>query len=208
MGSLHNELRSGRIITAYKAALGMKDGQEGVERLSESLVGVIDLWRHPEFAQLRGERLCGGMRTAGAVVAEFSGVALGNPAGSGMIAVVEACAARVATLGQITQLEIGIDATFLATLTTSGSGFVRDRRGLTSTASRLLIRTGTDAAATLGQLLETNSPTVAEVQIPWLMPPVILAPGDGLLMIHQTTNTALTGIFRWRERLAFPSELE
>ena len=87
MSRLHNALTRGAISDALKRAVGDTRSQGGVERYSETLEPVLDLWSRPEWAILRDEILWGGASTQAAVAGELSFVAVINPLGSGMLTV-------------------------------------------------------------------------------------------------------------------------
>ena len=206
MGQLHNEIRRGNLGPALKAALGADDADGTLERFSETIGPVIDLWSLPEWAALRDEVLGVILVSQGAVVGESSFIAVVNPTGSGMIVTVEA--ARV--FGSIQTLALG-QATALA-FEGSGSisaGFVRDRRlGIGALfRSRTNAVFGTDAA----QLMVTQEfvalASATEDKQAILSVPAVLSPGTGYGVQGQTNNLALVAGFRFRERAALPGEL-
>lgn len=210
MAPIHNALKRSPIADGLKKAIGQhKQGEGGLERWSETLQGVVNPWGMPEWAVLRGERLGAIRLFQAAVAAEFGAIALGNPLNSGNIVVVEGVSfnATTAALGAI--LEVVPDTTIAATLTVVAiPGSFRDKRFGGGNPGRTFIRTGSDPTNTFGAQLEGQThpgPAVAFSAFQCL--PVMLRPGDDLMVIGQTVNLAMTVNFVWRERVAFPGEL-
>lgn len=199
--TIHNQLTdSAELLSGIARASGLSEG-DGVIRLGETLDPTLDPWSQPEWAYLRGERLGAGTSFAAAVAAEFGIIALGNAAGSGNIVVVESVATPTAA-GPSAQLEVVSDATIAPTLSAQAffvSG--RDRR-FGSTTGRTFLRTGTDPGNTFGVNLEQISTPDVFKNLP-----VILKPGDDLIVILQTVNLAMRVNWKWRERKAFKNEL-
>lgn len=202
---IHNQLTdSAELLNGIGRAAGLSEG-DGVIRLGETLDPTLDVWSQPEWAYLRAERLGAGRLAAPAVAAEFAIVAVGNAIGSGSIVVIEAvsvqCAAAIAV-----SLEVAADSIVAGTL--SAAAFMvsgRDRR-FGSTTGRVFAKLGTDVGNTFGvQLEQRTTSTVAFVD--FTSPPIILKPGDDLLIIGQTVNTLINTNFKWRERKAFKNEL-
>ena len=203
--TIHNQLTdSAELLSGIARASGLAEG-DGVLRLGETLEPHIDPWGQPEWAYLRGERL-GALRGASvAVAAEFSIIALGNAAGSGNIVVVD-WVSFAATAAMQAFMEVVADTTVVATL--SAAAFAvsgRDRR-FGSTTGRTFFKNGSDVGNTFGIQLEQQG-WVAGPFTNFRNTPVILKPGDDLLVIGQTVNTQLLANFRWRERKAFKYEL-
>jgi len=197
VGQLHNELRRGPLSNALSAAVGDTRGG-GLERYGETLDPVIDLWEKPEWAFLRGENLCGFVRSQAAVAAEFGVVGLANPAGSDMIVVAEFAEGR----GAAFDLEMSSDDALIATAAVATGGVSRDRRNpAPNFLSRALLRTGSDAAS-IGQPIDEKSDSEPMKNLP-----VILPPGQALILRALTVNVAVVTIWGWRERTAFPGEL-
>lgn len=212
MADIHNALKRSPIADGIKKAIGQhKQGEGGLERWSETLQGVVNPWGMPEWAALRGEQLCAVRGFVAAVAAEFGGMALMNPANSNLIVVVEAVSFVSATGSMRAHLEVMADTTIAATYTVVTNPVVaRDRRfkGI-SGLSRATFRQGSDLNNTFGANLEVNiqsGPTLSPN--PWFTClPVILRPGDDLVVIGQTVNVAFDVNWGWRERQAFPGEL-
>lgn len=202
---IHNQLTdSAELLNGIGRAAGLSEG-DGVIRLGETLDPTIDPWSQPEWAYLRNERLGGGRGFSAAVAAEFSIIALGNAIGSGNIVVVEAVSAQGGAGNPVLQLEVVADSIIAGTL--SAAAFfisARDRR-FGATTGRTFLKTGTDVASTFGVQIEHQ--TSATAFTPFTNLPVILKPGDDLIVIEQTVNLALDVNFKWRERKAFKNEL-
>lgn len=207
MPHIHNALhRFTQARAAYQVVLGELTPEfTGIERAGETITPVLDLWSRPEWAILRGEIPYAMWRTAPAVAAEFSAVALVNPATTRILAIVDAC-----SMGQSAALQARLftatEAAIDATLGTILKGNRRDTRlGNTQSQCELLI--GSDASADFGEDLEDRRVAVAE-QLDFRSPPIILQPGFGLVMGHTVVNTAVNGWFKWREISGRPDELD
>jgi hypothetical protein len=204
--TIHNQLsHSAELQNGIAIAVGLPSTQDGVIRLGETLDPTIDVWSQPEWAYLRGERLGAGRGFAAAVAAEFSIVALGNAAGSGNIVVVDKVSAEPSG-NLVLSLEVVADSIIAATLSAAaffGSG--RDRR-FGSTAGRTFLRSGTDPGSTFGVQLE-HQVGATTLFANFTCPPIVLKPGDDLIVIGQSVNLSLDVNFSWRERKAWSGEL-
>lgn len=205
---LHNALKRGWLTHAVTRALGEGDSEGAVERFGETVTPVVNPWGMPEWAALRGEQLAGCRTFQNLVAAEYAAVALMNPAGSGMIVVVEAISFNAGATAQA-QLEVVADSVISGTLlTVTNPSCSRDRRfkGI-SGLTRATFRQGSDAASTFGAQLETQGFTGSLFSQFVVGLPLILRPGDDCLVVLQTVNLAMTVCWAWRERLAYPGEL-
>jgi hypothetical protein len=204
--TIHNQLtESAELQSGIARAAGLGTEADGVIRLGETLDPTIDPWSQPEWAYLSGERLGAIKSFAAAVAAEFGIIALGNAAGSGNIVVVDACSAWPSSAATL-NLEVVADSVVSGTL--SAAGFAvsgRDRR-FGSTQGRTFLKTGTDPGSTFGVAIETQLGLTTQ-SIDFKSLPVILKPGDDLIVICTTVNVALVANFKWRERKAFKNEL-
>lgn len=205
MAQIHNEIRKGTLSEAVKRALGITRGDSGIERLGETVTPIVHPWGMPEWAYLRGERLCCIWRTVGAVAAEYGYLALVNPALSEVIVVVEGASVETAAAGQ-GYMGFQTEAAALATLATPTPGNVRDRRNLPVTATTCYTLVGTDPSSGLGAALEIRRIAAAQ-NLDFVHFPIILTPGMALGINFATVNTAWNGNFLWRERQAYPGEL-
>jgi hypothetical protein len=207
---VHNQIsRSAELTAAVTAALGITKVEGGVERFSETVDLVMNLWGMPEWAFLRTERLCARSLFQTAVAAEFSMIALLNPVGSGHLAVVEA-----AHSSQVNSKFQCCTEAELATLAgRTQVAHARDRRwgrGALSAAgafnSTCVVANGTDPTEALnasGIFFET----ISVLGQPAACVPVVLNPGHAFVISGSTVNTSLFGNLVWRERRAYPSEL-
>jgi len=207
MSSLHNALDYGpELGRAVNRVTGLGSLEEGMVRLGETLTPVINQWDLPEAAFLRGETLCAYVRLAPAVAAQQSGIALGNPAGSGQLVVVRSVSTW-STAG-VHQMWMHVDAALITDLSSSSQGTRRDRRGSgTPTTSRAVVRYGAAVAIVAGSQLEDTTQAVALTVNFFRHVPVILAPGDALAVWNTTLATDTRGQFLWTERPARPGEL-
>jgi len=209
MAGVHNAITRGDLSSALTRLLGISRGAEGLERLGETLTPVIDTWGLPEWAILRGEKLAAIRMAATAVAAEFGIIALGNPAGSNNLTVVEAVDTIAGAAAMSVFLEVVADTVVAATLGAAAFPIAaRDRRfeAGQSGQTRSFVKFGTDPGNTFGASIEQKFvPTTAYIAFQNL--PVILRPGDDLIVVGQTVNNAFNANFKWRERQAYPGEL-
>lgn len=211
-GAVHNQLpTSNPVSQALCRAVGDDVGTEGIERYGETLSPVIDLWHQPEWALLRGDYLVAAHLNAGPVAGEYSNVALVNPAGSGMLAVVEEVTVYCAN-ACLFILSRATEAVIAGTLAVQNPGYVRDSRSATpsfvATGGPVMYQ-GTDAAAPFaGQLWLTEESCAAASHARFGAGlPVILSPGHGLIVEAETLNIAIRANFTWRQRKALRGEL-
>ncbi len=209
MSSLHNAISYGvDLLRAFPRAIGLSD-EAGVERISETLTPVMDVWSQPEWNFLRNERFVGLRYSSAAFAAELSGVALLNPAGSNYLITALAATGRPAAAGVFLSgltTQISVQATFAL----QGAGLPLDTRVYTATGTVAKsigqVWIGTDAAA-IGQILDEIGASVATNQSVDLMRlPVILSPGFAWFSQFNVVNTFVSGGIFWRERRMFPGE--
>lgn len=202
---IHNALRTyAKLLDAIRRAAGESAGTDfsGVERLSETLVPVLDIWRRPEHALLRGEKLFARRVNSAAVAARFSSVELVNPTGSQVLAVVQRikCSSGNAIIAIDNGAALGVTATT--------NGIVVDGRNATlGFDSTCTLVTG-DFAATVAnpQDFVTFAGGAAGAStfgsdFPWILPP-----GRKLFMVCDTVNTAINMTVLWWERPLLPNE--
>lgn len=186
-----NELqRATELIQGYSRALGLTDAIAGVDRLSESLQPVFDIWGTPEHAALRGELLCWGaaIAAAGGAGVRSQGI-LFNAATSGKLMVLEHANTSVTapTLAFVTSV---------AGYTIQTSVGVRDSRLSTGRIGELYAKTtGAFSGAYRGNARNSE----------WDRP-IVIAPGTGVSLDPSADNTAITVTFVWRERRMLPGE--
>lgn len=205
MGDVHNELRRGDLSNALTAAVGDSRGRGGIERYGETLVPIIDLWRQPEWAFLRRERLSGGrMALAAGAATELGQVALINPAGSGMIVVVEQATVDIPVAGQVV-VQMGSAAGF-GVLTTASSPANVDTRFANTTEPMAQLRGLAFASSALGVIFWQHT-IAALTPVELLSSPVVLSPGFGINVVNLDDAAAVRVSYRWRERTAYKGEL-
>lgn len=160
-----------------------------------------------EMALNRRERRWGGSFTQAAGGAgQFGQSFLTNPAGSGVLCVVDAFA------GYTGGAASGVAAAYITTAAAGSlSGKALDTRGVEPVASFLslpsICQRGVNLTATppsssafwrwpcppLVAVVTPTSPTVHRI-------PIVLRPGTTLVLGNETANEAFTGMFIWRER--------
>jgi len=187
-------------------------GQDGLERYGETLSPIIDLWQQPDWAYLRGEILAGFDRSQAAVAGEFGAVALVNPTGSGKIYIVDQIAAWV-SVQAFFAVDLALEGVIAATLGVVSLGVSLDTRwrdrvtGAERTTG--LVYAGSDAVGIAGQVERFTTPAGggnygrASTSLP-----MVLQPGWGVAVVGGTANALIEVSMRYRERNAFPGELE
>lgn len=211
MGNIHNELRRTPLSGALTRALGSQKGTEGLERFGETMQPVMDLWALPEWNYLRKDFLLCTNAQASAVVGEMGFVALGSPpTGRLNIIVVESITFGLGAAGSVV-LRLSDYATVSGTGTPMNKGVTRDTRTTRSSffpGGGGTIFQGTDVGAlgfSLEQGLTAGATTQGVIQVAL---PYILAPGAALVVQAEATNQAISANFGWRERAAYPGELD
>jgi hypothetical protein len=206
MGDLHNELRRTPLPGALSRALGLTKGVEGLERISETLDVGLDLWALPEWAYLRRERLCSGWQSQAGVAGEYSAISLVNPAGSGMILVAERAVGVVGAAMYVNTTIYGAAAAIGAAGTSLANRDTRWEPATNRPVGQLWL--GTTAAAPGGAYSLSGLQGSTTVNSDAVLAPVVLGPGTALIIWGGTVNTSLRYTVVWRERRAFPGELE
>jgi len=205
MAKVHNQISRGDLTVALTRALGVTRIEGGVERFGETVTPVLDLWGQPEWFIHRNELLAGMISQQLAVAAEFSAVALINPATSGLLVVVEAVTGRAFALMTLS-LEVTSEVVIRAALAgVETRGLYLDRRRNT-VSSRVTVLIGSEATAVGGQV-EIITPPAAVTGAFSASLPIILPPGQGCVVRGNTLNTSMDASFGWRERVAYPGEL-
>lgn len=201
MGKLHNELRRGPWSAAVTAALG--DTREGgVERFSESLQPIMDIWSRPEWAILRREQLIYLHGFAPAVAGELSCVTFSNP-DPNMILVIERL-----MINSASQMAVGYDARPPGAAESSNKDFLDHRVRAGAAANRRPVsQVFTDsnvATALTGPFFRWTGGVAGSNFLPG--PWVILGDSLSLIIEHATANTAIVATAFGYERQLLPSE--
>lgn len=195
---LHNALTSNPTLQrAFRRALGeMSNNFSGLERGSESLQPVMDLWALPEWAIIRGEIIFSRQTSIAAGGAgTFTSLELVNPTGSGILAVL---------------LEIWNNSGIVQGSVDSGTaiGAGATRRGLANDArfpqlGEVSTCTVVEGAAAVAGI---SLPQDALFQGERSMRPYILPPGRKFTLFQSAANTLLSASFLWTERRLLSDE--
>lgn len=175
------------------------EGSSPIPTVSPELVGVVqaDDASLPEFWDPNEKRIAGGFAAQAAGGAgTYSLVALVNPANSGILATMVHCAFWASAGASI----------YIRTMPSSGYtptsyGYYRDTRvggrarcGLYSAAP--IVLPGNNVA---GRYYTTTLP------VPVFDHPIVIGPGDAVIIGSSTANLTISASILWRERLAkFP----
>jgi len=211
MGQIHNELRhAGAIQRALQIALGITDGEAGLERVSETLSLNLDLWSRPEWAAPRDELLWADFLLQSKVALEFGFIAIINPSTSGSLSIVEDATVRTRDASGNVQMGITTEAAVVAAQDAAAGCTTRDRRrGGSSFQARTLIARG-GAAAIFGAAatyLEAVGIASSTTMQPLICLPIVLRPGDAYFIEHTVVNLDVEANIRGYERLCMPLEL-
>jgi hypothetical protein len=206
MAEIHNGIKyETGVLGALALAAGLSREESGVERLSESLTPIMNIWDLPEWAILRGELLLGrGILSPAGGAATFAGGSVLNPAGSGKIAVITHCTASVPAVAEIAasrDTETSINTQF-GTFVTSGR-----RESRAASKGRCLAGFGAPATTLTGDVLYRQNVlanTVLEISE---LVGVVLSPGTGVFVQNALANSLIYVTFGWRERMTLPGEL-
>lgn len=198
---LPNEIMQGRFPRALQRFFGIQ-GPPPVPQLSPEVQAQLDVGpQASELSYLLDERLCAASVLVSAVVGQQSFAILHNPVSSGMLMVVDEVHGSVLTVTDY----LAIIASSGITAFTAASEFVRDLRWTAGrTVGFVSSGNGAGAIGASNQLATVRAAADAFIQMPGM--PVVLLPGDQLLLGVLTDNIAMVGGFSWRER-ALP-ELE
>lgn len=192
-----------------KAALGDTQGTSGIERFGETIEPIVDLWGQPEWALLRRENLFGDVHTAGAVVAEFTWVAVVNPAGTRHLVILErarvgAGAGMTANMASMLAADVAATTALvkrvalsdLRTAVSSGSAVLRGVAELWAGSDPVNTGNANDIA-----VIQTTSNDAAFQNLPLVIPP-----GFAVVFQGNTVNTSLRVSVSGRERTVLPGE--
>lgn len=189
------QIQKPEVGKALQRALGL-EGASPTPTLSPELVATIPAEDAtlPEFWDPNEKRLAGGyISQAAGGAGTYSLGALINPSDSGIIAILESCAAWSGASVTSVLYRIIPDTTYSVT----GYGYYRDTRyqgqsrcGLYAAAPAVL------PGQTIGVLPVTTNAIVRYEH------PVVIGPGDALIAGVNVANTSLYIAFQWRERIA------
>lgn len=201
--SILNQIQGGRWDQGLRRIFSMKQGAIAPTLAGELLAAIILENDRPENFAMVGTRLCQGGTASNGVAAQRSMVQLMNPVGSGVVGVVTAVVQLLNGAGKH-----GLSHTITA-LTTATFGFLTDTRLFnftgTTIRSTLQVRSLTAAALVTSTQIARCSGIVND-QVPYIISPIILKPGTGILTAPDAVNTSNTTHFTWYERPLQPSE--
>jgi len=189
-----SQIQTGRYADLLRRYLGMKGVTEVAGELSPEISPVFILESDlPEWNFLKGTKLMSGVWTRGPVAAQNSAVRLRNPAGTGVVAIIneiqgESNNASVIIVARDT------DQGNLATILPSVS---RDTRTPATDSSALIQSTGNNVA-TLGESFLTFQ--ILATTTFRGTPSLVLTPGFQMQLTCLTVNSDIRGFFQWRER--------
>lgn len=207
------EVRDGRFSELLRRHLLIAGQDASVPELAEQLVATLPLEvDRPEWRFLTGERLAIGVVGIGSVVAEWQTAQLFNPAGSGLLCVLEEALFNE----NVSSTGLPRVMYYDAALGTVGTAGVRDRRYDVTNPFRVPtvqvrgVSTGTDFGTQfshcelLGHVFEASVAAATQ----WIFRgPLILAPGTGVLLKSSAVNRTVSVTFRWTERQLNPWEV-
>lgn len=211
---IHNAISRGFNNDALKAAVGASKDAGGVERFSETLQGVINIWGLPEWAWLRKEYLWCKTLAAGPVAAEFSAVGVSCAVGSRALVMVDGASVSQLPAASNGRAQMVARTTLSGTLTQNAVNSTRDQRlapdpnAFQANVPFVEMWNGTDAADIGNTNPQEAFTTPASATQPLLgIVPCILKPGGGLVVTASVVNTITVVTFWGRSRAALPGEL-
>lgn len=207
----HNAItHAPELLQSYPRAVGLSALEPGVERLGETLTPTLDVWggHHRDLSFLRRERRCAGVEASVAGAGTFASVSFINPAGSGLIASIDAInfstnIAGVVTLRLHSPVAGGPAANQVAAV---------DQRWGTTPLPICVMRQAALGAVPTGRIVwELELPLALMVSIPPQFLPILSPDGVPSGSFNVYHNTATTPTLRvaiaWHERVARPGEL-
>jgi len=165
-------------------------GFGGPESISPEIVPVYQVER-PEPTQV--DKMCAGAFTEAAVAGDFGIHDLSNPAGSGVVALIDRLEASTATAGTFT---VQLGTTRLGNIRTK---FFRDTRR-SGTPACVYATSGAIAVPTADEIHTSAKAASTTLQLSSDFPIAILAPGRSIIVAFETANVAVHGAIWWRER--------
>lgn len=211
MSSLHNALEQyPRLLQAFGPATGLLETEEGIVRLGETLTPTIDIWNgRREWALLRGEQwYAKRISVAAGGAGTIAAVGLGNPAGSGIAAVLMA-ASFAAAAGDQGSLYLYSYATATAQWGAGGfTGVPMDRRrvGLAAASQCQVISGNTPVGIPAGGFEVETQRNAALVTMPFHALPQMLYAGDAVVILNNTVATTIGVNLVWYERKCVVNE--
>lgn len=201
MGSIHNELtgRSGFISRAIRNALQVENAEVGVERLSETLNPIMDLWSRPEWNLLRGERIWTASPSTAGIAGEQAVLGVRNPAGSNLIVVVEDVYVTGALVFELRAAPTG--AYVPDGISTANA---RDSRvaQLTGISTQSMASSDVAPPGVVRYFQATTNANGIFYRIEF-----VLTPGFDFYVVSLNANQGMVATIRGRERPAFAGEL-
>lgn len=201
--ALFNEIQVGRLNAVLHKLLSMKEGAPAPQ-LAADIYPVIALESdRPEYKFLGGEKYCWTSVILTPGVGIYGQVQIWNPAGSGVLAVMEGIDVSVGATATMDVREHNVQITHASQVDVAAterdfrSGFT----GLAALKCRYILHTALSGTLRWRmRCLQNEHRSFTQ--------PIILPPGYGLSVAPAATNLAFTiNQFTWRERYFEPSEI-
>lgn len=189
-----NDLTTGGGISeALKRRYGISD-ERPVATLATDLFPVVDASDGgiPDLSYTAGVRICSGYGEAGPVAAQYSGILLRNPTGSGVIATVRQFLLR----GDNYRCRLTFDDPGSVGTVPTTYAVIDTRSGVSSAVHQFPsceIRQFSSATVQGVQLVQATNGAGLAV-------PFVLVPGTSVHIYAQTVNTAISAFCTWQER--------
>jgi hypothetical protein len=204
--AVYNEILTGGLNQILARRLGVQTGGGAVApSIAPEIFAMLALEvDRPEWKFLAGERLVGASSGASAMAVVNSYVALSNPAGSNVLAIVERI--RVEMGAGSTVAYIFMPNTSLSAGTPVNTTVLDGRWYGAATFVRGALQCST---STTGGVPAFTSFYVQEASsVRDYDSPIVLPPGTGIGIVAVTANVAIPRVtFSWRERAAVSGEL-
>jgi hypothetical protein len=197
---LENHIQRGDLVQRLVRALEIKGTRSpalGLDNLVAPIVILDDLTKQNEWVSSKDRGACIGNNSA-AVAAERSGVAIVNPAGSGIIVAVDSVVVSLSTAADV-RLQLVDQATIEATYIATQQCFWTDERNAGFTTA--MLRSGSDPAIIASNAMVRIRVGSANPFAIWTAPmmPIIVQAGRAILAECDTVNQGFSATFYWRE---------
>jgi len=197
--SVFNEIQEGGLNQVLTRRLDIKGDVPSPTVTPEIAPSLVLENDRVEWGWLKGERICGRDATQSAVAGQFSSIQLTNPVGSLVIITIERIQNYTAAVNAISRAQL-LDGGLVGWSAITSA--VMDTRWAAESTSLQVSRTANVAGpSTFAAFARLNGNNDALTQ------PIVISPGNSIMIVGTAVNTAIgVGIF-WRERTAQYSEL-
>lgn len=191
-----SKIEVGQFSTMLRRYLGMKGVSDVTDELAPEISATLVLEQErPEWEFLKGARLHAWAGSVPALAANFGAARLRNPAGSGMVAIVNYCNVG-AGVGVVATATFGLQTADQATVSGTAN---RDGRLFPPTGGALVASFG--YAALGGNAIDTVALAANSPAFPLFRgSAIVITPGSALNLGLSTANVDFFFSFHWLEK--------